>query len=83
MKKGLKKVLSLLLGMTMTVSLLAGCGSKDAGNSGAGTSAEAGTAESGEGGSTDTSEHVELKMYLLGDRTPDRKSTRLNSSHMA
>ncbi len=71
MKKGLKKVLSLLLGMTMTVGLLAGCGSKNTTNSGMGTSTEPGTSENGESDSAGTSEHVELKMYLLGDRTPD------------
>lgn len=65
MKNRMKKVLALLLGATMTMGMLAGCGSQDdSGAGGAGSSA---------GGdlTVDTSEHVDLKMYLIGDRTPD------------
>lgn len=67
MKKGLKKGLSLLLGLTTAAGLLAGCGS------GKDSAADSSTSmtEGGAVGSTDTSEHVELKMYLLGDRTQD------------
>lgn len=62
MKKRTKKLLSVLLTATMAVGMFAGCGSK---------AAEGGsTAESGEM-STDTSEHMDLTMYLIGDRTPD------------
>ena len=87
MKKRMKKVVSLLLGTVMAVSLLAGCGGSEDGasaNSGADvssdTSAESGSdasgsetagTDSGETGAVDTSEHVDLRMYLIGDRTPD------------
>ncbi len=77
MGKRMKKVLALLLGTAMTVGMLAGCGSsggKDNGGSGTETvagSGESASAAGSEAGTADTSEHVELKMYLLGDRTPD------------
>ncbi len=87
MKKGLKKVLAILLGTVMTASLLAGCGSSGTGSSSAGTTeaaAEAsggasteaaGTESAGDGeqaaaSDIDISEHVDLKMYLVGDK-PD------------
>lgn len=71
MKKRMKKVISLLLGTAMTISVLAGCG-----NSNTDTAADPAkteeTAEADTQGTTvDTSEHVDLTMYLLGDRTPD------------
>lgn len=85
MKKGLKKVLAVLLGTVMTASLLTGCGSSGTGSSSAGTTEAA--AEASEGASTeaagtesagdgeqaaasdiDISEHVDLKMYLVGDK---------------
>lgn len=82
MKKRTKKVLSSLLVSAMTVGMLAGCGSSDntagtAGQSsavasGAATGTEATGAEaSGNTGAVDTSEHLDLKMYLIGERTPD------------
>ena len=75
MKKGLKKVLAVLLGTAMTVGMLAGCGSGDAGNAGSADNKESGSSNVAQGGETagavDTSEAVELKMYLLGDRTQD------------
>lgn len=79
MKKGMKKILALLLGTTMIVGMLAGCGSKDSG--GANTEAPAANdtqaegeapAEDSQGGgeeaAVDISEHVDLKMYLVGDK---------------
>lgn len=81
MKKGWKKGLALLLGTAMTAGMLTGCGgtSGGSGDDSAGGSAQgaegsesAGTPEGGEGaGTVDTSEHVELKMYLIGDRVAD------------
>ena len=74
--KMFKKLVSLGLGLTMSVGLLAGCSSSEetAGNAGASGSAKQ-EAQSEAGGKTfngvDISEHVDLKMYLLGDRTPD------------
>ena len=67
MKKRMKKVLSLLLCAAMTTGMLAGCGGSKGADGGA--AGNAGTSEGG--GGSDTSGHVELKMYLLGDRTPD------------
>ncbi|MCM1044579.1 MAG: ABC transporter substrate-binding protein [Candidatus Gastranaerophilales bacterium] len=66
MKKRMKKVAALLLSAVMTVGLLAGCGNDDSKSSGSGSQSG-----SGSGGAIDTSEHVDLKMYLLGDRTAD------------
>ena len=72
MKKNLKKALALLLGTMMTVGLIAGCG-----GSGSTESQSAGNTESinetggAEGVVADTSEHVDLKMYLIGDRSAD------------
>lgn len=77
MKKRGKKLLSLLLGTAMAVSVLAGCGSSKAGTTAKEDTATAeGSASSdseatGEVAAADTSEHVDLTMYLLGDRTPD------------
>lgn len=70
MKKGMKKALALLLGTVMLTGMLAGCGSSGSSDSGAAqgdAAAQAGT----ETGVVDTSEHLDLKMYLIGDRTPD------------
>ncbi|MCR4729154.1 MAG: ABC transporter substrate-binding protein [Lachnospiraceae bacterium] len=62
MKKNMKKLTALLLGAIMAVSMFAGCGSSNKKN-----------AEVNDNGElvVDTSEHVDLKMYLIGDRTPD------------
>lgn len=74
MRKGTKKLLSVLLTTAMTVAMLTGCGaSKDAAGSES-TSTNATTEASTEGteaAAVDTSEHVDLTMYLIGDRTPD------------
>lgn len=81
MKKRGKKLLSLLLGTAMTISVLAGCGAAsttdteeaatEAASTDESTAAEASDTETTETAAVDTSEHVELTMYLLGDRTPD------------
>ncbi len=83
MKKGLKKALAILLGTVMTVGMLAGCGGESgnsetgsgtgssSGSSGAANSTDGGAAGGDSAGAVDTSEFVELKMYLIGDRTPD------------
>lgn len=57
MKKNVKKLAALSMSAALAAGMLAGCGNKE---------------DAGQGGSGgDTSEYVELKMYLLGDRTPD------------
>lgn len=63
MGKRMKKLVSVLLTTAMTVGMLAGCGSSNT-KSTSTDSQESTTA-------VDTSEHVDLTMYLLGDRTPD------------
>ena len=77
MKKKLKKVLALMLGTVMAVSLLGGCGSSGGGSTTSGTSEPVNetTVESADEESemsaaaeTDLSEFVELKMYLVGDK---------------
>lgn len=76
MKKSMKKIMALLLSAAMTAGMLSGCGgSSDKADAPAQDSegSAQGTVEQQnvESGSADTSEHVELKMYLLGDRTAD------------
>lgn len=79
MKKGLKKALALLLGTAMMTGMLAGCGSAGNSESASGTPAAGNSAAEGEAAAdtktgaeaVDTSEHLDLKMYLIGDRTPD------------
>lgn len=80
MKKRTTKVLSSLLISAMTVGMLAGCGSKGdtpataSQSSQTASGAESSGAESSANASdvaADTSEHVDLKMYLIGERTPD------------
>lgn len=80
MKKNvLKKCAAMGLSMAMTAGLLAGCGGSSAGKDqsapAAVDTAGTGSTDSAAGGRTyngiDISEHVDLKMYLLGDRTPD------------
>lgn len=69
MIKEFKKGLSVLLSMTMTISLLAGCGSAADGSSEAGNNNVV-SSEGNQSGNAaiDTSEYVELKMYLVGDK---------------
>jgi putative aldouronate transport system substrate-binding protein len=81
MSKKMNKAAALLLSAAMSVSLLAGCGSANESTSG-GSASDAKVAESSENnvanteaaseaGGIDTSEHVDLKMYLIGDRAAD------------
>lgn len=80
MKTRMKKISALLLGAVMTMSLFTGCGSSNGDTGTADTVQKADSqSENGSGqssqestaGEIDLSEHVDLKMYLLGDRTPD------------
>lgn len=72
MKNKMKKGLALLLGTAMTAGLLAGCGSEGNDGSSQASGSAGNTAQGGsETGAADTSEHVDLKMYLIGERTPD------------
>lgn len=70
----LKKIIALALAMVMVMGLVAGCGSAPAETEPKvqETKAAASDAEGeAEDPAIDLSEHVTLKMYLLGDRTPD------------
>ncbi len=72
MGKRMKKLVSVLLTTAVTVGMLAGCGSSNTKSTS--TDSQGSTTVSTDGGETtavDTSEHVDLTMYLLGDRTPD------------
>lgn len=76
MKKRMKQVMALLLGTAMTAGMLTGCGAKAPQQSAPAeekpaAEADAAPAEGGDAAAIDTSEHVDLKMYLLGERTPD------------
>lgn len=75
MKKGTKKVVSVVLTSAMMAGMLAGCGSSGdnaASSQGStGNDAAAASAENGSALAVDTSEHVDLTMYLIGDRTAD------------
>jgi putative aldouronate transport system substrate-binding protein len=76
MRKRTKKLLSVLLATAMTVGMLTGCGSSNDAAKGESTSnnSVATSAESDKTEDTlavDTSKHVDLTMYLIGDRTPD------------
>lgn len=80
MKKGMKKVLAVLLGTAMTASLFTGCGSAASDNTKTAASEAPAAAEenaAAENAGTDTaeaaadidiSEHVDLRMYLVGDK---------------
>lgn len=81
MKRNGKKVLALLLGVIMVTGLLAGCGAKGGnGSSSAENESNAVSDASGSSGNVqesntgdnalDTSEHVDIVMYLVGD-TPE------------
>ena len=77
MRKGMKRLVSVLLTAAMTMGMLTGCSSKgteakDTTSTAADSQTSTPTAaESGETSAIDTSEHVDLTMYLIGDRTPD------------
>lgn len=68
MKRKMKEICALSLCATMAVGMLGGCGTKDDGQ---GKSGEGKTVEGKTYNGVDVSEHVDVKMYLLGDRTPD------------
>ena len=71
MGMGAKRIVSVLLTTAMAVGMFAGCGSSAA-TEGASSDSQGSTAASTtETGAVDTSEHVDLTMYLIGDRTPD------------
>lgn len=82
MKKRTSRLMALLLSVGMAVGMLTGCGgSGNAGSSGDAASSSAAvtgtgtdaadTPASADSSGIDTSEHLDLTMYLLGDRTPD------------
>lgn len=78
MRKRMKKLVSILMATAMTITMLAGCGSTDTttdSNSTSSTSDTQGSKDAsntGDGTTTvDISEHLDLTMYLIGDRTPD------------
>ena len=60
MKNRKKRLLALGLTAVLAMGSLAGC-----------KGGEEETAALNEDGTVDTSEHVDLKMYLIGERTPD------------
>ncbi len=71
-----KKILSIILVLSMFVVLLTGCGKKEVAEQEKATTAEVSKeAAASDGGKTfngvDISKPVKLKMYLLGDRTAD------------
>ncbi len=59
-----KKIIATLLAMTMSIGMLAGCGSQAA----SGTSSSETSAEASQDGALDTSEEVNLVMYVVSDR---------------
>lgn len=68
MKKRMKKMVALLLATVVAGGTLAGCGSSKDGDK----KADAGkTVEGKTYNDVDVSEHVDLKMYLLGERSAD------------
>ena len=75
MRKRMKKIVSVLLITAMTVVMLAGCSSTktNSENTSKSTDSQGSKTDSADNETTavDTSEHLDLTMYLLGDRTPD------------
>lgn len=76
MRRRTKKLLSLLLATVLTVGMLGGCGSSDdeakSGSTNDNTVKKStGSDTAGDTLLVDTSKHVDLTMYLIGDRTPD------------
>ena len=69
--KNLRKALAVSMAIAMTGGLLAGCG-----NSSSGGSSNSGTTNSGStssaSGELDTSEFVELSMYVISDRPSEQ-----------
>lgn len=69
MKKRMKQAVALALGASMALGMMTGCGgNKDNNNSNNNSTSGTNTSSTGK---KDTSEHLDLKMYLIGDRTPD------------
>ena len=68
--KKMKKAIALLMALAMTAGIASGCSSGETSSGSAGSEGSPASAAS-ETGEIDTSEPVELKMYLIGDRTPD------------
>lgn len=71
MKKSMKKAAALTLSAVMATGLLAGCGSDNGSNGSAAGSNSNGSAAADNSTGADLSEHVDLTMYLLGERTAD------------
>ncbi len=76
MGERMKRIVSVLLIAAMAFMMLAGCNStKTTVNSDATSKTDsqesADTSASGDTAAADTSEHLDLTMYLLGERTPD------------
>lgn len=71
MKKRMKKITALLLSTIMAVGMLAGCGASggdSAGNTSGASDATSAGNSSDTASAADTSQHVDLKMYLIGDK---------------
>lgn len=73
MKKRMNQLIALFLGTALTAGMLAGCGSKTTDTAPAADTSDTAQASDNASadGTIDTSEHLDLKMYLLGDRSPD------------
>jgi len=71
MGKITKKSLSAFLAAVMAAGTLAGCGSSNGTSSSASSSNNSETTAAEGTSKVDTSEHVDLTMYLIGERTPD------------
>ncbi|NMA84169.1 MAG: extracellular solute-binding protein [Epulopiscium sp.] len=75
MKRRTKKLLSILLVTVITLVMLVGCGASEGDDESVSKDSGQKATESDVGEEDelviDTSEHVELTMYLIGDRTPD------------
>ena len=65
-RKNMKKTLAFLLSLGLTVSMLAGCGSNNSSSSNGGAAKSGSTSSAS--GELDTSEFVELSMYVISDR---------------
>ena len=63
-----KKLVAALLAATMTLGLLAGCGSSGDTSSSGDAASSGSSSEAGASGEVDTSKEVELVMYVISDR---------------
>ncbi|NSE08523.1 hypothetical protein [Fusicatenibacter saccharivorans] len=73
--KKLRKALAVSMAIAMTGGLLAGCGSNNSSSSNGGAAKSGSTSSAS--GELDTSEFVELSMYVISDR-PAGQSTQTN-----